>query len=199
MLYWSLLMQYCPHLATVALEQAQHWEGWLSVSDRPLELAWCVVRPWGDPQPCEDQQINNKIRRLRPSASLFFPSPCLLFIYLFSVPGVELRTLLVLGKCFVSLSLFVYLMCMSSLPACVSVLCHMHTWCPLRFQEDFGSPRTRITDDSEPHVNAGNQTPVLFKSSDCSNCWAISPSALFEKQPSPWFLFLWVFFLLKLA
>lgn len=97
-LYWSLLMQCCLHLATVALEQIQHREGWLSA--RSPELAWCAVRPWDDPQPCKDKQINNKIRDC---VLQLHSSFLLLVFYLFSVPAVELRTLLALGKCFASL------------------------------------------------------------------------------------------------
>lgn len=63
-------------------------------SARSLEPAWCAVRPWADPQPCEDKQINNKIGEIM-SFSFTLPS--------FSLFIVELRTLLVLGKCFVSL------------------------------------------------------------------------------------------------
>jgi len=70
-------------------------------------------------------------------------------------------------------------MCMSVLPACVSV-CHMCVWCSQRPEKGVRSPVTNTTDSFGPSVDAGNQT--FAEQPGLINPWAISP------VPEPGFL-----------
>jgi hypothetical protein len=51
-------------------------------------------------------------------------------------------------SCFFSTSFYFYLMCISILPASLSVH-HMCAWCPGRSEEGIGFPRTGVTDSHE--------------------------------------------------
>lgn len=47
-------------------------------------------------------------------------------------------------------------------------VCHVHTWCPWRSEENVGSPGTTVTDSYEPPCRHWNWSQVLSKSKKCS-------------------------------